>query len=231
MTERCFHMDELASLLELSPGDPRGQHLAACPLCRARLAAYKAFVAEGPQLPGSQPERAKAELDQYLAGMILGDSGTDGKAGFWTKLRPRRISRFALVPGLAAAAAAVILLVVFNPFSKDRLRHEAPLRGLESPTHGGASISTQPVVIESGTVTFRWALVPECDRYEIQVFDAKLEQVARFETNRGMALEVNIDRIPASGGPLWWRVVAFRDGDEAAHSPLSLFDLGESSTE
>jgi hypothetical protein len=231
MTERCFHMDELASLLDLIPGDPRERHLVECPLCRARLAAYKAFVTEGPPLTGSQPERAKTELDEFLAGMIHGDSGTGGETGFWTKLRPRRISRFVLVPGLAAAAAVVILLVVLNPFSEDRLRHQAPLRGLKSPTAGGTMLSVQPAVIERGTVTFSWSPVPDSDRYEIQVFDTKLEQIARFEANRGTALEVSIDQIPATGSPLWWRVVAFRDGDESAHSPLSSLNLGERSTE
>jgi hypothetical protein len=231
MTERCFHMDELASLLDLKPGDPREQHLAACPLCRARLAAYKAFVAEGPPLTGSQPERAKADLDEFLVRMIYGDSRAGGETGFRARLRQQRISRFVLVPGLAAAAVAVILFVVLSPFSRDRLRQEAPLRGIESPTADGSELAVQPAVITDGVVTFRWYHVPGSDRYEIQVFDAKLEQIARFEANRQEALEVSISQIPATGGPLWWRIVAFRNGDAVAHSPLSPLELRGRPTE
>jgi hypothetical protein len=231
MTERCFHMDELASLLDLGPEDPRERHLAACPLCRARLAAYKAFVTEGPPLAGSRPEQAEKELDAFLAKMVHGDSGAREETGFWTKLRPRRIPRFVFVPGLAAAAVAVILLVVLNPFSGNQPQKMAPLRGIESPETGGAVLSTQPVVIEDGTVTFRWSPVPGPHSYEIQVFDATLEQIAFFEAKGDATLRVSIDQIPAAGGQLWWRVVAYHDGDESVHSQLSSLDLSKRPTE
>lgn len=51
MYDRCFPLEEMESLLDLSPDDPRQQHLKRCPLCRSRLAAYRMFLAEGPPLP------------------------------------------------------------------------------------------------------------------------------------------------------------------------------------
>ena len=82
MTDGCFQLDELDSLIDLDPEDPRRRHLESCPLCRARLAAYRAFIAEGPPQPGSEPERADAELEQFISRMVRGGVEAETRGGF-----------------------------------------------------------------------------------------------------------------------------------------------------
>jgi hypothetical protein len=237
MTDGCFRLDELDSLLDLGPEDPRRQHLAECPLCRARLAAYRTFLAEGPPLSGSRPELARAELERFVTGMVEGGIETEVKGvveveretggGFWTRLCARRIPKRVLVPGLVTAAAAVILIIVLYPFTGGELRRPAPLRGLDSPGTGRGVLPVRPAVIEGGTATFRWTAVPDADSYQLQLFDTSLEEVARFGAGSNTTFQVQAGDIPAVSGPLLWRVVAFRGGDEFARSRLSPLDLGE----
>jgi hypothetical protein len=225
MSDECVRLDELDSLLDLDPRDPRRRHLESCPLCRARLAAYKAFIAEGPPQPGSEPGRADAELAVFMEKMIHGGVETEAGGGFLARLRGRRLPRRALIPGVAAAAvAAVILVIALNPFPDGDGRYPAPLRGLDSMA-AGSTLSIQPAVARDGTVLFSWTRLPDADRYEAQIFDTNLKQIARFEADRGTSLTVRVGDIPKVDGPLFWRVMAFREGDEIAHSRLLSFDL------
>lgn len=225
MNDECFRLDELHSLLDLDAGDPRRRHLADCPLCRARLAAYRAFIAEGPPQAGSEPERAEAELGAFLAKMIHGTVETGSGGGLRARLRGRRFPRRALIPGLAAAAvAAVILIIALSPFPDGDLRHPAPLRGLDAPDDGGAVLQVQPAVARDGTIIFGWTHISDADRYEVQIFDTKLEEIAHFEADRDTSLTVRTGGLPKADGPLFWRVAAFREGDEIAHSPLLSID-------
>jgi len=228
MTEECFPLDELDSLLHLSAEDPRRRHLAACPLCRARLASYSAFIAEGPPAPGSQPEKAKADLERFIAGLTQSDAEAKSRSGLHARLRAFRIPRAALAPGLAAAVVvAVVLFVVMRPFSGGDREQPSPLRGLEAPTAGAPALSTSPAIIESGKVTFSWSALPDCDLYRVQLFNEKLEEIACFDADSGTSLTVEGGQMPAPSGPLWWRVVAFRGGDEVARSPLSSINPSE----
>jgi hypothetical protein len=227
MTERCFRLDELDSILDLDPEDPRRRHLAECPLCRARLAAYRAFIAEGPAAPGSQPERAKADLEAFIARITHAGAQPKTRSGLRARLREFRVPRFVLVPGLATAAVvAIILILVLRPFSGGDRELLPSLRGLESPTAGRVVLSAQPAALSGTTINFSWSPLSDSDRYQVEVFNAKLEEVARFEAAGDTSLTVQTNRVGAAAGTLWWRVVAFRDGDEIAHSPLSSLNLG-----
>lgn len=224
MTEECFRLDELDSLIDLDPEDPRGRHLAGCPLCRARLSAYRAFIAGSPPLPGSKPERADAGLSAFLDKMVHGAVEKEAGNGFLARFLGRRMTRRTLIPGLAAAAlAAVILVIVLNPFA-DGDRQPAPLRGLDTPT-AGALLSVQPAVVREGAVVFNWAQVPDSDRFVVQIFDAKLDEIARFDAGRDTSLIVRADIMPEADGSLFWRVTALREGDEIAHSRLLPLDI------
>jgi hypothetical protein len=225
MTDGCFRLDELESVLDLDPDDPRRRHLADCPVCRARLAAYRAFIAEGPPQAGSEPGRAEAELGVFLERMIRGGVETQTGDGFMARLRARRLPKRILVPGMAVAAAAVVILIIaLHPFSNGDGRHPASLRGVDSPT--AVALSVQPAVVGEGTVTFSWTRLPGSDRYEVRLFDTKLELIARFEAGRDTSLVLRADVLPKADGPLFWRVMAFRGGDEIARSRLLSLDLG-----
>lgn len=226
MTDECFQLDELDSLLDLDPEDPRRRHLASCPLCRARLAAYRTFLAEGPLQPDSEPVRAGAELEAFVAKMIHDGVGMEAGGGFLSRLRSRRIPRRAIIPGLAAAVvAAVVLIIALSPFPDGDRRHPAPLRGLDAQDAGESVLAIQPAVAHDGTVLFSWTRLPDSDRYEVQVFDTKLQEIARFEADRDTCLVVRAGDMPRADGTLFWRVMAFREGDEIAHSRLRSLDL------
>jgi hypothetical protein len=218
MTDGCFRLDEFESLLDLAPDDPRQRHLAACPLCRARLAEYRAFITEGPPAVGSRPEEANAALEAFTVRMIRGAGGAGG-GGFWSRFRALRAPRIVLVPGLAAAAiAAVILIAILHPFPGGDERRPS-LRGSSDSTI--TELAVKPVLVRDGAVTFTWSLLPDADRYEVQIFDANLDQIARFDAGATAGLKTEPGVIPGADGVLWWRVVAFRDGDELGRSPLS----------
>lgn len=236
MTDRCYRPEEIASLLDLAPEDPRQRHLASCPLCRARLAEYRAFMAEGPPVAGSRPEEAKRNLDDFVAGMIHGpDAGrrkgsaqSAPEGGFRNPFRSLRIPKLALAPGIAAAVAfaALILVVVFHPFPGGG-RREAALRDLDDSTATEVNLIAAPVTVREGTITFTWDAVPYADRYEVQIFDADLDPIAAFDAAGAASLEIEADLIPPTAPPVWWRVAAYRDGDEFAHSILSALRLDD----
>jgi hypothetical protein len=221
MTDECFRLEELESLIDLDAQDPRRRHLEDCPLCRARLAAYKAFITEGPPQAGSKPERAEAELGSFMENMIRGsEARSDSRA----RLHARRFPKRVLIPGLAvAAAAAVILIIALSPFPGGDRQLPAPLRGSDSPSITGAGVSVRPVEQSGSSVLFSWTARPDADRYEIQIFNARLEGVARFEAGGDTSLTVESGDLPGPDEPFFWRIAAFRGGDEIAHSrPLPL---------
>ena len=217
MNDRCFPLEELKSLIDLSPDDPRRLHLAECPLCRARLAAYRTFIEEGPPLAGSEPERADAELSAYIEKMVHSDTEARARGGFLARFRRRRISKRMLMPGLAAAAVAIVVLIIaLSPFPGGDRRQLSPLRGWGSRE---AELEAGPATLREGAVRFEWKSNPEADRYEVQLFDASLREIARFDAGRATSLTVQTSEMPETGDAIFWRIVAFRGGDELAHSP------------
>lgn len=228
MADRCFRPDEMESLLELAPGDSRLRHLADCPLCRARFAEYRAFIEEGAPADGSRPEQARADLEVFIAKMLRGEAGSTGGRDFRARLRALRVPRFVLIPGVAAAAVAVLILVaVLHPFT-GMDQQQPPLRGLADSTEEKLSeLVTTPAAVRGGAMSFSWSALPDADRYEVQIFDVNLESHARFDAGRDTVLEIKTDEISAASGPLWWRVAAFQGGDEFAHSSLSALRYDE----
>jgi hypothetical protein len=227
MTDECFRLDELDALLDLRAGDPRQRHLAECPLCRARLAAYRAFLADKPPLPGSRPGEAASRLEEFIEKTIRGGpepAGSRGEPGFWARMRLGSGWRRGLALGVTAAAA-VILIVILVPFRDGGRRRIAPLRGLEPSGTGESAFAAHRAVAENGSVVFSWSPVPEADGYEIHMFNTALDETARFEAGADTGMRVRIDEIPQTGTLLLWRVVAVREGGEIARSPLRSLDL------
>jgi hypothetical protein len=224
MTDKCFRLDELDCVANMNPGDPRRQHLAECPLCRARLAAYRAFLTEAPPPSESSPERARAELESFIDKMVHGRVEAGQKPGFRSALLAVLSSRRVLAPGLAVAAA-LLLVVVLKPFRAGEDRSPASLRGGETPGVVVASIAVEDALIVADVVTFRWNALAEADRYEVEIFDTGLSEIARFDAGRGNTLEVATEDIPRVDGPLLWRVVAFHEGDTVARSQPTPIDL------
>ena len=143
----------------------------------------------------------------------------------------------------------MILIVVLYQFTDGDRRRPAPLRGADSPA-GAAALVVQTAAVREGEIIFSWARVTDADRYEVQIYDADLREIARFGAGSDTSLTVRAGDIPGAGditgagelpeaadvtegeetpqtgGPLFWRVAAFREGDEIAHSPLVPLEIG-----
>jgi hypothetical protein len=221
MSGSCFRLDEIATLLEMAPDDPRRQHLDACPLCQSRLAAYRGFVAKPAPLPGSDPENARIELERFIGGLdkraARGAAWSESWSQFRARLGPRRV--FAL----GIASAAVALLMILHPFLGHDGSETPVLRGPAAP--GASAIRLETQSIEDGDVVLRWNALAEADLYEVQVFDTRLDRVARFSAGPATTYRLQRQAIPAGDGPLFCRIAAFRGGDEVAASDVLVLDF------
>ena len=226
MHRNCFRLDEMDALLDLDPEDPRRKHLSECPLCRARLAAYRLFAAEGAPLPGSEPERAQEELDAFVSRTIEGGGSAPREGLFGARRRWRPFPKRWIVPALAAAAAVIALAVFLDPFPRDVDLRQARLRGLDTTAAGETALTAFPAGVDGGIVTFSWNRLADCDAYEVQIFDESLDEIARFEAAGDTVLRVPVSEIPSADDPVLWRVVSFREGDERARSSLRPLELG-----
>ena len=221
MSDSCFRLDEIATLIEMAPDDPRRQHLDACPLCQSRLAAYRCFMAKTAPLPGSDPEKARIELERFIGGLdpraARGVAWSEWWSQFRARLGPRRV--FAL----GIASATVALLIILRPFPGHNGSEPPLLRGPE--TSGAPSIRLETRSIEGGDIVLRWSALAEADLYEVQVLDTRLERVARFSAGPATTYRLQRKAMPAGDGPFFCRIAAFRGGDELAGSDVLLLDF------
>lgn len=236
MTDRCFDPTELGELLRLEPGDPRREHLARCPLCRGRLAAFEAFLAERPAA-GSSPAEADAALERFITRTLrrphpAHPAHRAGPGGWLAALAHPPLRRLA-GPALAAAAL-VTLAVLWVPSWRGQVEPSGRLRGApSSPAPAGtpgATLRTTTAAMpaatsrlrEDGAVTLQWRRVPGADEYRVQLFSPSLEEIACFTAATDTVLILAPDRLTAFPGPIFWRVQAWQDGGEVGHSPPTL---------
>ncbi len=224
MADRCFDLTELDDLLELEPDDPRREHLGRCPLCSARVEAFKVFLSNQPT-PGSRPEEARATLERFVAQLIspepIARKIVAARRPPWPLRTLRR--RWVAVPAMAVATVIVLYLTW------------APGRGPETPSGRlrmePTTTATELLVLENGkaredgSISLRWRGVPEATGYRVQLLDAGLDEVASFETGADTALVLLPGRLPRLPGPILWRVQALLDGGEIAHSRPVTLDL------
>lgn len=231
MSDHCFDWAEFDDLLDLDPSDPRQQHLAECPLCRARLSAYRAFLAKTPLAVDSRQEEAEDHLERFIAEQRSGEEPVakhGASAGEGTKQRAKilqlfRPMRWALP--VAAAAAILAVLIVRGPLQEAERSAQHRLRSADTTEVSLAALRGSATLGPDQTIVFRWPTWPGADSYQIQLFTPKLEEIARFTAGGDTLLKIRSVEIPAEMGPILWRVQALREGDEIAHSAPEALDL------
>lgn len=218
MAERCFDLTEYQELLDLAPGDPRSAHLQACPLCRARLAAFRAFLAREP-VAGSRPGEAADALERAVASIVAAGSARApaGERRGLTDLVRTVTRRRVIVPTLAVAAAAALILTI-QPGRRGPDRPSGILRLHPGTAVSAANLTATSEVLADGTHLLRWTSSPAAAAYRIQVFDANLTEIASFATGADTILALSPAQLPGDPSLLLWRVLALGEDGELAHS-------------
>ena len=208
MSEQCHRIEDFGILAELTPGDPRLAHVAACPACRSRLAIYRRFMAGNPDHADAAREK---ELAAFLQREILGQKQERRPAPlpWWRGL----VNSRRLAPLLATAA----LLVLFVSFQQYR---QASRPGEDSVVRSQAAVAPEMQLAATATadggMRFSWQTPAEKGEYRVVLYAADLQEVARFDAGTATALELDAEQwagVRRTSGPLIWRVETLRSGD------------------
>lgn len=214
MTGGCPPVERLGALAALPDGHPDRVHAAACPRCRALLAAWEDFRAGA----GLDPAAAAADLDaapdpdaeSRLEAALEEALAADARAA-------RRARRRAAWPLLAAAA---VLSVTGVWLAVTTQRGRAPeMRGAVEVA-GPLEPAVAPDGSGSGAVVTWGALDPPAD-YEVVVTGPDLADLVTLPAGGATRLvlrRADLPGPPAPGAPLMLQVVARRGGTEVARS-------------
>lgn len=219
--EHCHSWETLAAVDELAADDPRRSHLARCPRCRARLSAYRAFMAgDWPAdlgRPTVELAAARAQLDATLARQIY--AADDRPAG--RSDRPRNVGRFAVRAWRPALALAAVLVLVFGLQANDSALELAPadpgteplLRSssARSPSDQAPQIVPAP---EADTWLVTWQTPPEASGGTVVLYDAELTEVARFAVGDAETFRLRKTAVTAPERVAFLRIVFDASGDE-----------------
>lgn len=217
MVDRCFEPAEYEDLVDLEPGDPRCEHLARCPICRARLAAFRAFLEKRPAA-GSRPGEAEAALEKFVR-ETAGQGGNERSAVSGRRLLRLPVFSLRRVAATALAGAAIVALVLIWWPARHQSGEPSGLlrRETQSATATPTLISTS-IRRPDGGIVLRWQRFSDANEYRVQLFNTRLEEIARFSAGPETTLVLMPEQLAAPSGQLLWRVQALQEGTEVAHS-------------
>ncbi len=225
VTERCHPHETLAAISELAPGDLRRTHLDGCPRCRARLVAYRAFMAgdlpSGLDLDPSILGAARSQLDAVMTREIYGtDLLPAGRSGLHTRL----VNLAAKSWRPALAAAAVLVLVFGLKTNQVPLNLPLPSPGTESLLRGTVerSQTDYPLRVEPGPDKGTWHLAWEAPERTtasaVVLYDTDLAEVARLDAGEAEEFLLQSEMISTPQSIAFVRVVFAVNGDEIGRS-------------
>jgi hypothetical protein len=215
--ERSRDLDALAGLAE---DDSRVRQ--ASPVARARLRAYRDFMA-----PRDLPDGARLEEAERVLGKAL-DRGLPGEAADAARPRVSRRSEHPApwwtfqAPALRLALALLAVVAVAwlaAPWIRESMRHESLLRGTpEAPVGPGGASQALP----GGAVRLAWEPTAAATSYVVVFLSADLVEIARVTGVRETHLDLRRGFLPpglGSGARVLWRVSAMDGDDEISRAP------------
>ncbi len=225
MEDRCFVAEELDELLDLSPDDSRLVHLETCSACRTLLSSYRQFLVGSNSTADAQFDEAECKLTEFLETWVdEADSTTKNR-----RQRPSLLDRLSTMlrgPAIAPALAATFLLVATTMFLTNRDGDDPqPLSGIlrgDSNLEAHTAIATEASLAIEGGLRLSWRHHPEADAYSILILSEDLRTLKDMELGRVNQVEVEIASL--SDDPTaarFWRIIAFKGGDEIAKSELA----------
>ncbi len=228
MNPDCLRPEDLETIDELPPGDPRRAHAGTCPRCSSLLASYREFVKPGAPPAGADTESANLRLRASLREEIFekdprtsseaGRSGSTGRqrgGSSWSFLSSRA-GWSAWRPALGALAGILLIVTVVEVarYRSDSERPIVPRGRIEDALPAAAAV-------EAGTLRFHWRAEPDADRYELRFFRRNLEEISRISLSGDTALVLppaELARLGPSGSAVLWQAVALRGADELRES-------------
>jgi hypothetical protein len=230
MSERPHGSDDSGRLADLPPDDPRV--LALDPRERARLRAYRDFVAPGDTPAGADLREAEERLGRVLEReLALTSERAPGSGGGAAATLRRRGGAGGLLEALlhphlrpAWAIAAAIIVVGALWFSPGTRREdEMPVLRGDPPVAMGIEVRIAPAPGASpGTgLRLEWTPAAEADHYAIEFMSPELVPLAEARDIPQTHFDLIRGSLPAglnSGGSVLCRVVAFQGADEVGHS-------------
>lgn len=242
MNEGRIDPDDPGEAFEFDPDDPRVRDVESRPRVRARLRAYRDFMAPG-ELPGNarvaEAEAAlRTVLEREIGTPLVGDEASGpsgerigsappvGRGPRPAGSGPRGWFRAMLPGGMRNAFAVAALIVVAGAawlVIDARRDDRAPVMRGDDPAMSEEALATKPVpeVLADGLVRLEWAPSPEADGYAVVFLSADLEEIARVPGLEQTHLDLVPGAAPAglqSGRQVLWRAVAMRGSDEVARS-------------
>ncbi len=222
MSHRCQSAEALAALAGRNDDDPARAAATACPRCSALLASVEAFLAGDPALPAAESEAADRALADFTARRLAARVPSAPRRAM---PRRRRWPLPATPRARAAAGVAVCAVAALCFLAVDEARGPgrvgARLRG------GGAAqrAASLPLRVEprpEGGVRLAWDAVTGADSYRVELYDARLAELAVLGPVAACAVELGPEWLddPRARDGLSARVVALRGGERVSASTL-----------
>lgn len=243
MNSECPPLESFEDLLALDADDPRRLHLHACPRCRARAMAFRAFLDPGPLPDGARPQEARAHLSRVIraeaertmeqrvertmepevertikpAAEPLVERPGDGR-GIWGAVAAWFRPGWRPMIGLASVVVVVFLIA---RVAVDRQPGDAPvMRGGESAGEFESSLPRAAATAD-GALSIDWRALPGASRYAVAFYSLDMSEILQVGTVDSTKLTLPssiLQRLGPSGTVVFVRVLAFDRGDPIAQS-------------
>jgi len=214
--------DELAPYADLPPDDPRIAALP--PRLRARLHAYREFLAPGDVPDGARPDEAERRLGEMLERELgIAPAGRARAAAAAGAGGPRPLPWWTKPGGRLALAFAALVVVVAGSWlaTLQTLRPREPMmRGAPDASRGG-NLSVRIRALADGAVRLEWDTPPGADRFTLVFLSPDLTEIARVPDLQESHFDLRPGALPAGLAPgtrVLWRALALHGPDEIARS-------------
>lgn len=227
MKNACIQEEELPVVLALPESDARRRHLEGCARCRARLAAFNAFLELADAAEGARPDEADRVLASILDREIFGAAsraaagrrlGGSSGAGFGAMIR------LLWRPALRPVWAVGILLLGIVGVRELRQSGDEPIILREDRDAPAASIVPgEPAWTADGRLELRWGVLAGADRYLVLYYGVELDELGQIDagaTPRCLLPEAAVRQL-REGTQLFYRIFALRGGDRIASSAMT----------
>jgi len=232
MTSRCFRVEEIGDMVELSETDPRQKHLDECPRCRALMKEYLGFMTPAADVEESDMHDAEKRLSTFMENTIQQTGAYElTQEGAVSASHGKLFKRTSF--WLTMAAAVVFAFFSISTFLDNSAPNSDDLVLREGAGPGSPKedekVKLLPIIKTASVgVELRWSRTESADAYKLYIFSIELEELAVIvkvtETSHRLSSD-EILKFDAKKKGLLFRVIALSEGDTIAVSSLGSFSF------